>query len=601
MPVLHQLDYLFAIGTIFAFLDAWNIGANDVANSWATSVGSRSVTLVQAMVLAAIMEFTGAVGVGARITDVIRTGIVQTDHFKDNPGMLMLGMTCAVIGSSVWLTIATRIGLPVSTTHSILGGVIGMGVASLGAGGVIWVKEGAGTAVINGGVVQVFLAWIIAPGIAGVFGAIMFLITKYGVMLRRDPVKMALFAIPIYFWLTASLICMLLLWKGGGYTIDLTEPELIGTIIGAGAGFAALGSAFVLPWIYRVVVLEDWQLRWYHLFQGPLLMRRGPVPPPPAEFGGPVQNYYEGHLTREELEAKRMAHRSPNGDEESASARAGETQAEKKVIDSALLDSETHSQEQQKHHQQQQQEEKHEDHPMMKNGLVGPKPEGKWFTPPVAFWWVKKLLFNGVDRDVVSMQHKKDLLSGDLEETHAHSAHYNNKAEFMYTFLQILTACAASFTHGANDVSNAIGPYSTIYQIWNEGQVPGKKSNVPIWILVFGGAGIAIGLWTYGYRIMSNLGNKLTLHSPSRGFSMELGSTITIIIATRLKLPVSTTQCITGAVVGVGLCNGDWRALNWRMIGWIYGGWIITLPCAGIISGCLMGFIINAPRWGMEI
>lgn len=477
------------------------------------------------MVLAAIMEFTGAVGVGARITDVIRTGIVETDQFTDNPGLLMLGMTCAVIGSSVWLTIATRIGLPVSTTHSILGGVIGMGVASLGVDGVIWVKEGSGTAVINGGVVQVFLAWIIAPGIAGIFGAIMFLITKFGVMLRKDPVKMALFAIPAYFWLTASLICMLLLWKGGGYTINLTEPELIGTIIGAGAGFALIASLFVLPWVYRVVVLEDWQLRWYHLSQGPLLLRRGAVPPPPAEFGGPVQNYYEGHLTREELEAKRMAHRAPGGDEESAStARAGETPAEKKIIDSALDASDTHSQQQ------------HEDHPMLKKGLVGPKPEGKWFTAPVAFWWVKKLLFNGVDRDVVSMQHKKDLLSGDLEETHAHSAHYNNKAEFMYTFLQILTACAASFTHGANDVSNAIGPYSTIYQIWNEGQVPGKKSNVPVWILVFGGAGIAIGLWTYGYRIMSNLGNKLTLHSPSRGFSMELGSTITIIIATRLSM-----------------------------------------------------------------
>ncbi|KAK7976977.1 phosphate-repressible phosphate permease [Apiospora saccharicola] len=565
MPVLHQLDYLFAIGTIFAFLDAWNIGANDVANSWATSVGSRSVTLIQAMVLAAIMEFTGAVGVGARITDVIRTGIVETDQFTDNPGLLMLGMTCAVIGSSVWLTIATRIGLPVSTTHSILGGVIGMGVASLGADGVIWVKEGSGTAVINGGVVQVFLAWIIAPGIAGIFGAIMFLITKFGVMLRKDPVKMALFAIPIYFWLTASLICMLLLWKGGGYTINLTEPELIGTIVGAGAGFAVVASLFVLPWIYRVVVLEDWQLRWYHLPQGPLLLRRGPVPPPPAEFGGPVQNYYEGHLTREELEAKRMAHRAPGGDEESAStARAGRP-------------------------------------PDVEEGPRRPQARRQVVHAPVAFWWVKKLLFNGVDRDVVSMQHKKDLLSGDLEETHAHSAHYNNKAEFMYTFLQILTACAASFTHGANDVSNAIGPYSTIYQIWNEGQVPGNKSNVPIWILVFGGAGIAIGLWTYGYRIMSNLGNKLTLHSPSRGFSMELGSTITIIIATRLKLPVSTTQCITGAVVGVGLCNGDWRALNWRMIGWIYGGWIITLPCAGIISGCLMAFIINAPRWGMEM
>jgi phosphate/sulfate permease len=118
---------------------------------------------------------------------------------------------------------------------------------------------------------------------------------------------------------------------------------------------------------------------------------------------------------------------------------------------------------------------------------------------------------------------------------------------------------------------------------------------------------------------MRNLGNKITLHSPSRGFSMELGSAFTIIMATRLcrsislreflhltvhspvdtcsALPVSTTQCITGATVGVGLCNGDWRTINWRMVAWIYMGWFITLPSAALISGSLMGFILNAPRW----
>lgn len=108
-----------------------------------------------------------------------------------------------------------------------------------------------------------------------------------------------------------------------------------------------------------------------------------------------------------------------------------------------------------------------------------------------------------------------------------------------------------------------------------------------------------MGLWTYGYNVMRNLGNRLTLQSPSRGFSVSLGSVATVILATRLKLPVSTTQCITGATVGVGLCNGEWRAVNWRMVAWIYFGWFITLPVTGIISGCLMGIIINAPRWGM--
>jgi sodium-dependent phosphate transporter len=133
---LHQFDYIFAFGLIFAFLDAWNIGANDVANSFATSVSSRSLTLKQAMVIASITEFTGALAVGARVADTIRTKVIKTDQFIDEPSILMLAMTCALIGSSVYMTIATRYGLPVSTTHSIMGGVIGVGVATLGVDGV---------------------------------------------------------------------------------------------------------------------------------------------------------------------------------------------------------------------------------------------------------------------------------------------------------------------------------------------------------------------------------------------------------------------------------------------------------------------------------
>lgn len=117
----------------------------------------------------------------------------------------------------------------------------------------------------------------------------------------------------------------------------------------------------------------------------------------------------------------------------------------------------------------------------------------------------------------------------------------------------------------------------------------------------FGGAAIVVGLWTYGYNIMRNLGNRITLHSPSRGFSMELGSAVTVVLATRLALPVSTTQCITGATVGVGLCNGDWRTINWRMVAWIYFGWFITLPVTGLIAGCLLAVIINAPQFGSSV
>ncbi|KAI1810859.1 phosphate transporter [Poronia punctata] len=583
---LVQYDYLFAIGVIFAALDAWNIGANDVANSWATSVASRSVTLIQAMIGASIFEFAGAVGVGSRVADTIRTKIVSPDHYQDQPAVLMLGMVCAIVGSSTWLTIATKIGLPVSTTHSLLGGVIGMGVASIGADKVTWVapSTAVGTEVINTGVVSVFLSWIIAPGISAIFASILFLGTKYGVMLRKDPVKKAFALIPFYFGLTAILLAMLLIWKGGSYEVNLTEAGIAGTIVGVGFAWALLVAVFFMPWLWRVVVKDDWQIRWYHIFKGPLLLRRADPPPAPAHVQSPIRNFYEGHLTREELDAKRGIINNPDDVE------AGRlpTPANKEAV---LGESGPHSSSTSDNSSE------HTIAPVPRKSLIGPKPEGlPWHSGAMLFWYFKLAVFHGVDQDVVSAQKKKDKFSGDLEDAHARATHFDNRAEFMYSFLQIMTAATASFVHGANDISNAIGPFATVYDIWKTGEIP-TKAPVPTWILVFGASILVIGVWTYGYNIMRNLGNKLTLNSPSRGFSMELGSAITVIIATRLKLPVSTTQCITGAIVGVGLCNGDWRALNWRMIGWIYGGWIFTLPVSGIISGVLMGIILNAPRW----
>ncbi|KAF4999311.1 hypothetical protein FGRMN_2539 [Fusarium graminum] len=573
MAVFSQYDYLFAVGTIFAFLDAWNIGANDVANSWASSVSSRSISYFQAMIGASIMEFTGALGVGGRVADTIRTKIVDVDAFNESPALLMLGMVCAVIASASYLTFATRFGFPVSTTHSILGGVLGMGVGALGGSGITWVgyKED-GSLDIQQGVVQVFLAWIIAPMLSGIFGAAIFLFTKYGVLLRKSPAIKGLILVPFYFWATASLIVMLLIWKGGSYEVNLTEEQIPGVIVAAGAGWGLLMAIFLVPWLYRVVIKEDWQLKAYHIVQGPFLLRRGPVPPTPDNFQGVVRNFYEGHLTREELEERRVQRAAALGEDL-------ETGENKKTATDTASEEPAPS-----------------GHPEHKS-MIGPKPDGPWYSGAFIWWAFKFAILHGVDKDIVSSQSEKSVVAGDVEEIHARATHFDNRTEFLYTFLQVMTAASASFVHGANDVANAVGPYATIFQIWNSGEVPGSKAQVPLWVLGFGGAGIVLGLWTYGYNIMRNLGNRVTLMSPARGFSMELGSVITIILATRLKLPVSTTQCITGAIVGVGLCNGDWRSINWRMVGWIYLGWFITVPAAGIISGCLMAFITYAPNW----
>ncbi|KAJ5963290.1 uncharacterized protein N7479_003166 [Penicillium vulpinum] len=571
--VLHQYDYIFAIGTIFAFLDAWNIGANDCANSWSTSVSSRSLKHWQAMILATIMEFAGAVGVGNSVSDTIRTKIIKIDAFKDNAPLLMLGMCCAVVASSLYLTFCTKIGLPVSTTHSILGGILGMGIALIGADDVIWWGGD-----INSGVVQVFLAWVIAPLMSGVAGALIFLITKYGILLRSNPALRALYTIPFYFLVTSSLLTMLIVWKGGSSRIDLNGGEIAGTVVGVGAGMALISGFFLCPWIYRRVIKGDWQLKPWDLLYGPLVLRRGEVPPRPAHVKS-VRDYYHGHKTLEELQVERSTDVEQRSSNSTSEPDSPDLKGESKVTTNPHTETESRD-------------------PDVIN-ICGPRPEGSWYSGRVLFWMAKKALLNGIEQDVVSAQKGDSKLAGDLEKTHAHAEHYDNEAEYMFSFLQVLTACTASFTHGANDVANAVGPYATIYAIWKSGALEGAKTEVPMWILVFGGVGISIGIWTYGYHIMSNLGNRLTLHSPSRGFAMELGAAIAVIIATRLKLPVSTTQCITGATVGVGLCNGTWRTINWRMVAWIYMGWIITLPCAGIISGCLTGIIVNAPRWGM--
>lgn len=345
--------------------------------------------------------------------------------------------------------------------------------------------------------------------LSGIFASLIFLFTKYGVLLRKNPAMKGIILVPFYFWITASLIVMLLIWKGGSYKVNLTEAQIPGVIVAAGAAWGLLMAIFLVPWLYRVVIKEDWQLKAYHIPLGPLLLRRGPVPPPPADFQGVVRNFYEGHLTREELDARRARNAAEvNGDVEG--------QHEKKVVDN---DSEEVPQEQ----------------PSTHKSMIGPKPEGPWYSGAFIWWAIKFAVLHGVDKDIVSSQSEKSVVAGDVEEIHARAQHFDNRTEFLYTFLQIMTAASASFVHGANDVANAVGPYASIYQIWESGVIPGKKSEVPIWILAFGGAGIVIGLWTYGYNIMRNLGNRVTLMSPARGFSMELGSVVTVIMATRLS------------------------------------------------------------------
>ena len=370
---------------------------------------------------------------------------------------------------------------------------------------------------------------------------------------------------------------------------DWTTGQIVGCIFGVAGGVILVYAVFFLPFLYRRVALEDWTLKNWEIVKGPLLWFRGEVPPIP-EGREVVYDYYRGHHNPKDgpLPAEsRPDVENTNSDEKGVvpSENAANRIASTSSSDSDIAD------------------EKLPPHVIAKRKAF----EQPLWTFPGFYGRAKYFFFRGVNRDVTAEQlgdggkpegFLAKYLAGNLKQIHAHTPHYDNKTEHLYSFLQVMTAAVASFGHGANDVSNAVGPLSAIYHVWQHNET-GSKSPVPIWVLAYGGAAISIGLWTYGYNLMRNLGNRLTLHSPSRGFSIELGAAVTVVLATRLSLPVSTTQCITGATVGVGLCSGTWRAINWRMIAWIYLGWIITLPCAGLISGLLMGIVLNAPRWGL--
>lgn len=574
-------DFLFAVGVMMAGLDAFNIGANDVANSFATSIASKSLTMPQATVAAAIMEFTGAVAVGARTADTIKNGIIASNAFQGNAQVQLLAFTVALTTSATWLMICTRLSWPVSTTYSIVSAIAGVGVATAGADSVRWGWYG------GKGLATIFAGFIIAPAIAGGFGAILYLLVKYTVLVRKN-LNVQIFAAlsfgPFVFFLTAAVMTMAIIFKGSpslGLS-ELSQPALAAAIVGTAAVICTLSILFWVPYVHAKVVKKDYTIRWYHFFFGPALWFRQP----PADAADRLANVVDYRL-RKEGEGD-VADRKPSHDAESGPS-SGE-----KVYEEDGISAETH---QPQHSNLNREVEKADPHPI----------EGAWAEPKNLYIilryktlpFFKKLATHGLTYDIHAAQAGEAHTSEGkrIDDMYARAKQYPNEVEATFSFVQVLTACSNSFAHGANDVSNAIGPFAVIYHVWSTGELSGSKSPVPVWILAYGGIMIVIGLATYGYNIMKVLGNKITLHSPSRGFSMELGAAITVILASQYGLPVSTTMCITGSTIGVALCNGDLKSINWRAIGWIFSGWVLTVPVVGTVAGCIMGILLNSPHF----
>ncbi|ORY01008.1 phosphate transporter [Basidiobolus meristosporus CBS 931.73] len=503
---IHDFTWLFVLGLLFAMLDAYGIGANDVANSFSTSVASKSLTLGQACAIAVFTEFFGAFLLGSGTSETIRGKIIALENFAGQPELLMLAMVCAVIGSSTWVLFATRNGWPVSTTHSIVGAIIGVGIAAFGVNSVDWGYSG---------VAKIVTSWFVSPIAAGIAASIIYMSTKLLVLTKPNSFERGLRAIPFYFGLTTFISMFYVFYKAPGFK-ELTKNN-VGLVWGLTAGITVLIMLFcwffIAPW-FRRKIHEKEDLRWYHVFIIPTLGPR----PPKAEVAL--------ELNEDEIKGE------------------GKLEATEESSPNSL------------------------------------------------FKKFKKIVLAGVQHDVVNCKEER------LQKIHDAADRYDDDTEYMYSFIQVVTASMASFAHGSNDVANAVGPLSTVYYIWSTATVDlSGKTPVPLWILALGGVFIDIGLLTFGYNIMRSLGNKITYHSPSRGFSMELGSCLTVLTASKIGLPVSTTHCITGATTAVGLCNGSAKTINWRMIGWCFFSWILTLPCAGLVAGLIFSFAAYAPKY----
>ncbi|PNI14638.1 SLC20A1 isoform 1 [Pan troglodytes] len=173
--------------------------------------------------------------------------------------------------------------------------------------------------------------------------------------------------------------------------------------------------------------------------------------------------------------------------------------------------------------------------------------------------------------------------NGSLEEWYDQD---KPEVSLLFQFLQILTACFGSFAHGGNDVSNAIGPLVALYLVYDTGDVSSKVAT-PIWLLLYGGVGICVGLWVWGRRVIQTMGKDLTPITPSSGFSIELASALTVVIASNIGLPISTTHCKVGSVVSVGWLRSK-KAVDWRLFRNIFMAWFVTVPISGVISAAIM-------------
>jgi solute carrier family 20 (sodium-dependent phosphate transporter) len=533
--------WIVVVGGLFGFFAAMGIGANDVANAFATSVGSGALKVRDAVIIALFCEAGGAILLGSHVTDTIRKGIADYECFTGNPPLLMFGSLCVLLAVGIWLFLASYFEMPVSTTHSAVGGMIGMTMVIGGADCVNW-YEPSDSFPFVGGVSGIILSWVISPVFSGLFAMMFFAITRAAVLRHPNSFARGIGSFPIFVGITVTLNVFLIIYKGAK-GIGLHNTEL----------WVALVSAFSAGLVIGLIM---WPLLPF--------IKKGVLKRIEKE---------EARKVTVEIELKNME----NNNEES------KDDAELENSISSLSTNDIVSQD----------EPTKNKHCMDENGGMDCSKEACLRNKYCRA--LTKSLNYDVSKDINRDKRVKEI--------HDDSEKFDKKTEESFKFLQIFTAIFDSFSHGANDVANAIGPFAAIYTIYVNSGIIAEDSELDsasYWILALGGFGIMVGLAVYGYKIIRAIGVKLCTITPSRGVSIELASATVIIIGSRLGIPLSTTHCQVGATMGVAALEDlkTCKGMNCKVVGKTFLGWILTLLAVGGSSALFVAFSVYAPCIG---
>jgi len=577
------MNYLWVVifGAGISFFNSWGIGANDCANSFATAVGSKVISLKKALVIAGIFEFLGAFLMGSHVTDTVRKKIVDIDLFTSNPYVLMLGMLSSNFAAGAWLTIATYFRYPVSTTHSIIGAIVGFSLAYGGTKAIVWNQIG-----------YVVLSWLISPVLSGVFSSSIFYSVRRFAFRKTDPFKNTLRIFPILVFFTFVINSFFIFYKGTPQ-LKLDKLELwISIVISFSIG---VFTAF-LSWLLYVPYIKN-KINNMLEFQP----ENSNVEDGSSNAEDRSSNAEDGSSNGED--------RSSNGEDRSSNGEDGKQIELKKIRSKSkvliidldnVLNNETSTDEEAHIGMTvtNNKEEIHSDTTKNTNCETSVNVNLENIESIIKKNDNIYLEDKDINENIKRLDKYKNELKRQNHEAHINTLHENAevfdpKVEKACTWLQIITACLSSFAHGANDVANSVAPFATIYSIYLTGSIS-AKSDVPIWILALGGIGIILGLGTWGYKIIERIGRELTKITPSRGFVIELSDALTVLIASRTGMPVSTTHCQIGSVVGCGLLDGK-RNVQWKHVKNIIISWIVTLPVTGFISAGLFSYAYYSP------